>query len=273
MTSSRFLFSNGVVLNSHDTPPITTFLESHPGEELSVTTLVSGNSERLSGIGNVDVERVCEALDVYVYVGSYVPLAFGDRENSARLAVVGHGRDVANAKYSDWVRLRKPLEKWSPSSVTELLLSNDGDQILEGCRTNFFVVCRKAISCAFNLFKFSFHSASPNLNSVCLSKGISFREVAPSWSEHETWEEAFITNSLRLLQHVETIQVPSSWESLHSTTWEEISWEEKQFKDGPGMITAIIQKTWRDNGNDHSSCSSGTERDHGESNSRRFSVM
>ena len=40
-------------------------------------------------------------------------------------------------------RLRKPLEKWSPSSVTELLLSNDGDQILEGCRTNFFVVCQK----------------------------------------------------------------------------------------------------------------------------------
>ena len=39
-----------------------------------------------------------------------------------------------------------------------------------------------------------------------------------------------ITDSLRLLQHVETIQVPSSWESLHSTTWEEISWEEKQFK-------------------------------------------
>jgi hypothetical protein len=78
--------------------------ERSDGEELSVTTLVSGNSERLSGIGNVDVERVCEALDVYVYVGSYVPLAFGDRENSARLAVVGHGRDVANAKYSDWVR-------------------------------------------------------------------------------------------------------------------------------------------------------------------------
>lgn len=40
-------------------------------------------------------------------------------------------------------RLRKPLEKLRPFSVTELLLSNDGDQILEGCVTNFFVVCRK----------------------------------------------------------------------------------------------------------------------------------
>ena len=79
------------------------------GEELSVTTLVSGNIERLSGIGNVDYDddddgRVCQALDVYVYVGGYVVPAFGVRGNGARLAVVGRGRDVANAKYSDWVR-------------------------------------------------------------------------------------------------------------------------------------------------------------------------
>ncbi|KAG5098147.1 hypothetical protein JHK82_048001 [Glycine max] len=30
-----------------------------------------------------------------------------------------------------------------PPSVTELLLSNDGDQILEGCVANFFVICCK----------------------------------------------------------------------------------------------------------------------------------
>ncbi|KAF3946933.1 hypothetical protein CMV_026856 [Castanea mollissima] len=121
------------------------------GEELSVTTLVSGTIERLSGIGNVgydddddddddDDERGCQALDVYVYVGSYVVPAFGVRGNGARLALVGRGRDMANAK------LRKPLEKLRPLSVTELLLSNDGDQILEGCVTNFFVVCRKVPS-------------------------------------------------------------------------------------------------------------------------------
>lgn len=73
-------------------------------EEFSVTVLVSGNSERLCGIENVDDERACEALDVCVYVGSYVPRVFGVRGSGARVAVVGHGRDVANAKYSDWVR-------------------------------------------------------------------------------------------------------------------------------------------------------------------------
>ncbi|KAK8486547.1 hypothetical protein V6N12_003686 [Hibiscus sabdariffa] len=36
--------------------------------------------------------------------------------------------------------LRKPLEKLRPHSVTELLLSNDGDRILEGCITNFFLI-------------------------------------------------------------------------------------------------------------------------------------
>lgn len=29
---------------------------------------------------------------------------------------------------------------------------------------------------------------------VCLSKEIQVREVAPSWSQHELWEEAFITS-------------------------------------------------------------------------------
>ena len=48
-------------------------------------------------------------------------------------------------------RLRKPLEKLRPPSVTELLLSNDGDQLLEGSITNFFVVCRKVCDCQSNL--------------------------------------------------------------------------------------------------------------------------
>ena len=48
-------------------------------EEFSVTLLVSGNSERLCGIENVDEERACEALDACVYVGSYAPRVFGVR--------------------------------------------------------------------------------------------------------------------------------------------------------------------------------------------------
>ncbi|GMP68836.1 hypothetical protein CsSME_00028308 [Camellia sinensis var. sinensis] len=48
---------------------------------------------------------------------------------------------------------------------------------------------------------------------------------------------------LRLLQHVETIQAPSSWKLLESKSWKDVTWEEKQFKEAPGRITAFIQKS------------------------------
>ncbi|XP_057981869.1 uncharacterized protein LOC131167089 isoform X2 [Malania oleifera] len=332
MTSSRFFFTNGIVLTTSDAPSVSSFLQSHPGaytttrthndascllfwerhlrrladsarilcssspelffkcgkseislpiqssiwesviqslvndslskvlpvasserrsgEELAITALVSGNLEKLKGNEEVNGDRISQALDVCVHVGAYVPPVFGKREHGAHLAVVGRGRDVAAAKYSDWVRIRKPLEKLKPPLATELLLSNDGDQILEGCVTNFFAVCRidnneaeeRFLNDNTNSYSFEVQTAPLRdgvlpgvirqlVIEVCLTKGIPLREVAPSWSKHEAWEEAFVTSSLRLMQHVETIQVPSSWESLESKTWRQVSWEEKQFEE------------------------------------------
>ncbi|XP_059666129.1 uncharacterized protein LOC132311963 [Cornus florida] len=342
MSGVRFLFANGVVLPSSDTPPVSTFLESHPGayttsrthndaslllfwerhlrrladsarillnsnpnllfgseksrvssltplgqssvwdsvirslvndsvgkvlpialgerksgEELAITSVVSGNSEKLCENGSLSEEMVSSFLDVYVHVGMYVPPVFGVRENGAHLAVVGRGRDVANAKYSDWVRLRKSLEKLRPPWATELLLSNDGDRVLEGSVTNFFVVCCKENYNDSNDGKGSACSVEIQtapirdgvlpgvirqvIVDICSSNGIPLREVAPSWLERETWKEAFITSSLRLLQHVETIRFPSSWESLESKSWKMVKWEEKRFE-GHGRTTTIIQK-------------------------------
>ncbi|KAL5733400.1 hypothetical protein ACOSQ2_033092 [Xanthoceras sorbifolium] len=223
--------------------------ERRDGEELAVTLLVEGDFQKLSGFEDVSGLSICGVFDVYAHFSGYVPFAFGVHGNGARLAVVGPGRDVAEAKYSDWVRLRKPLEKLRPPSVTELLLSNDGDQILEGSVTNFFVVCRKDNRAA----DFEVQTAPISdgvlpgvirqlVIEVCASKGIPLSEVAPSWSEHELWEEAFITNSLRVLQHVESIQVPRSWELHESKCWDEISWKEKQFEESPGPLTKVIQK-------------------------------
>ncbi|KAM5556128.1 hypothetical protein ABKV19_023823 [Rosa sericea] len=222
------------------------------GEELSITTLVSGN---LGESGDLELEKIGGALDVSIYVGIYVPCVFGVRGNGAQLAVVGRGRDVAAAKYSDWVRIRKSLERLRPPSGTELLLSNDGDRILEGSLSNFFVVRRKDDNEAKEQTIHCFEVQTAPISEgvlpgiirqlvieVCLSKGIPFREVAPLWSEHEFWEEAFITNSLRLMQHAENVRAPSSWESLHGNSWKDISWKEKQFEEGPGMITTILQK-------------------------------
>lgn len=78
--------------------------EWRAGEELSITTLVSGNLGKLGESLNLEQEGNGGLLDVSIYIGSYVPPVFGVRGNGAHLAVVGRGRDAAAAKYSDWVR-------------------------------------------------------------------------------------------------------------------------------------------------------------------------
>uniref|UniRef100_A0A803LZ99 Uncharacterized protein n=1 Tax=Chenopodium quinoa TaxID=63459 RepID=A0A803LZ99_CHEQI len=231
--------------------------ERGTGEELAISTLVGGNFEELSGIqGGDEEEMINRVLDVYVHIGMYMPPVFGVEGNAARLAVVGCRRDFAEAKYSDWARLRKPLEMLRPPSATELLLSDNGDRILEGSITNFFVVrfkgnnevTEKRSINRGTLQSYELQTAPVKdgvlpgvIRQICLSKGIAIREESPSWSEHDSWEEAFVTNSLRLLQHVETIQAPRSWTSLGSKSWKEVSWMEKHFKESPGMITALIQ--------------------------------
>ncbi|KAK4280043.1 hypothetical protein QN277_011719 [Acacia crassicarpa] len=232
--------------------------ERNGDEELAITTLICGNLDALNAWEAVEYEeRLRKILKVHVHVETYIPPSFGIREKSVNLALVGHGRNLASAKYSDWVRLRESLEKLRPPLVTELLLSNDGNRVLEGCLTNFFVVCRKDTDAGNDSFRNgnSFEVQTAPISDgvlpgiirqvvieVCRSKGIPFREVAPSWSEHEMWEEAFITNSLRILQHVDSVQVPIDWKSVHSKTWKDISWEKKQFQGLPGKITAIIQE-------------------------------
>lgn len=103
---------------------------------------------------------------------------------------------------------------------------------------------------------------------------------AKKWYSHSQFHHdiKFIScaDSLRLLQHVEAICIPSSWDSLESRSLEDITWDNKQFKvckflvsstlisnfdilhiyllicsyscsimnyhqEGPGLITTIIQ--------------------------------
>ncbi|KAK8941152.1 hypothetical protein KSP39_PZI010517 [Platanthera zijinensis] len=59
--------------------------------ELAVTALVCSGG--VSGSG---------ALDLYLHIAFYVPPVFG--AVGARLAIAGQGRDIAEAKYSQWAR-------------------------------------------------------------------------------------------------------------------------------------------------------------------------
>uniref|UniRef100_A0A0E0DY80 Uncharacterized protein n=1 Tax=Oryza meridionalis TaxID=40149 RepID=A0A0E0DY80_9ORYZ len=205
-------------------------LDEMPGEDMALTALLRASP----------AEEELE-LEVCVHLGAYVPPVFG--EAGARLAVAGKGRDAAAAK------MRKSMEKMRPPGVTELLLTNDGDHILEGSITNFFVICRreeehplnKPLSVEMTANEFEVQTAPlgdgilPGIMrqiviEVCHDIGIPFREVSPSWSKRKLWEEAFVTSSLRLIQHVETIQAPILWENIESKTWADVSWEVKQFQ-------------------------------------------
>jgi len=214
-------------------------------DDLALTALIRGGDS---------VSR--DGVDVFVHVGTYSPPVFGD--SGARVAVAGTGRAAAAAKYAPWARMRKSMERMRPPGVTELLLTNDGDHILEGSVTNFFVVCQKeehkskepfAVQTLTNMFEVQTAPISDGILpgiirqiviEVCHDIGIPVREISPSWSKHELWQEAFVTSSLRLIQHVESVQVPSLWEDVQSKTWSDVSWAVKQFQ-GPGCITTQIQ--------------------------------
>ncbi|RCV09849.1 hypothetical protein SETIT_2G062700v2 [Setaria italica] len=214
-------------------------------DDLALTALIRGGDSVSS-----------DGLDVFVHVGTYTPPVFGD--SGARVAVAGTGRDAAAAKYAPWARMRKSMEKMRPPGVTELLLTNDGDHILEGSVTNFFVVCQKeehqrkepfTVQTLENKFEVQTAPISDGILpgiirqiviEVCNDIGIPVREISPSWSKHELWQEAFVTSGLRLVQHVESVQVPLLWEDIQSKTWSDVSWAVKQFQ-GAGCITTRIQ--------------------------------
>ncbi|XP_066338880.1 uncharacterized protein [Miscanthus floridulus] len=219
-------------------------------EHLALTALVRGaGADSISGSG--------DGLDVFVHVGKYAPPVFG--ESGARLAVAGRGRDAATAKYAPWARIRKSMEKMRPPGVTELLLTNDGDHILEGAVTNFFVVCQQEERERNGQFSNQTMAANFEVQTaplsdgvlpgiirqivieVCHDIGIPVREMSPSWSNNEIWKEAFVTSSLRLIQHVESVQVPLFWEDIQSKTWSDVPWAVKKFQ-GAGCITTQIQR-------------------------------
>ncbi|XP_039799541.1 uncharacterized protein LOC120664386 isoform X2 [Panicum virgatum] len=215
-------------------------------DDLALTALIRGGDS---------VSR--DGVDVFVHVGTHSPPVFGD--SGGRVAVAGTGRAAAAAKYAPWARMRKSMERMRPPGVTELLLTNDGDHILEGSVTNFFVVCQKeenksrepfSVQTLANKFEVQTAPISDGILpgiirqiviEVCHDIGIPVREISPSWSKHELWQEAFVTSSLRLIQHVESVQVPLLWEDVQSKTWSDVSWAVKQFQ-GPGCITTQIQK-------------------------------
>jgi len=148
--------------------------------------------------------------------------------------MLGSGRALPLAKYSAWASARESLEKAKPVGATEILLSNDGDGLLEGSVTNFFVVAMnpgvEVQTAALG------DGVLPGVIrqlviEVCEEDEIPIREVMPSWQSRETWTEAFVTSGLRIVQPVESIRRCHPWvsgdrlELLANCEWTEVRFE------------------------------------------------
>lgn len=133
-------------------------------------------------------------------------------------AVLGPARHTPAAKDAQWPARRAPLEAAKPAGVAEVLLAADGgNRILEGLVTNFFVVVHKkqkpdgaatplvltapTDECLPGLARAAVFAA-------CAAEGLVVEERAPRASERETWREAFVTNTIRLVHPVWRVSWP-----------------------------------------------------------------
>lgn len=226
------------------------------GEELMLMTFVTGSTDKVKKNTHSDEHN---GFEVYVHVSRCITESVA--KSPTHLAVMGPGRHVPNAKHSEWVRTRQVLEQSRPKGVTEIILSNDGDLLLEGITTNFFVVVsrRKGMVMEANIrvdgekkFENVMLQTAPLkgvlpgvlrklILEICAEQRIPCEEVPPSWRDRHMWIEAFTTNSVRLIQPVGSIQCPIHWDCMSEPeNWQEKSWESLVLQ-APGNLTQFIQ--------------------------------
>ncbi|KAI5078490.1 hypothetical protein GOP47_0006735 [Adiantum capillus-veneris] len=227
------------------------------GGELLIMAYITGEKEDSKGKAAL-VDQ--EGFDVYIHISRCMPIhPESDARKAIRVAIMGLGRFLPNAKHTDWIRTRQALEKTRPKDVTEVILSNDGDLLLEGMITNFFVVVSRRTSAEAELSV----NQDQNWNGlmlqtaplkgvlpgvvrklvleICDENGISSEQSPPSWRYRGSWKEAFTTNSVHLIQPVGHIQSPVHWDGTNEPHYQqEESWEHFTLK-APGSLTDFIQ--------------------------------
>lgn len=226
-------------------------------EELLVMAFITGAAEDHAENTHSNEHA---GFEVCVHISRYLPINPDVANSGIQVAVMGLGRDLPNAKHSEWVRSRQALEKRRPKDVTEIILSNDGDLLLEGLVTNFFVVSRgkemvikTKTSTGEEKKRENFVLQTAPLRGVlpgvirkliveiCDEQGIPFEESPPSWHGRHSWVESFTTNSACLIQPVRSIRCPVLWQGTNEPhNVQEKSWEHLNLQ-VPGSLTQFIQ--------------------------------
>lgn len=132
-------------------------------------------------------------------------------QKGVEVRVVGLPRKQPTIKHSQWVVDRQALKQHLAPTTAEGLLCTDDGYLLEGMITNFFVVTDDGNggSCVVTAPIDAGVLGGVMRRGVlqaCAALGIQVKEEAPHWSTHRSWQEAFLTNSLRPLQPVKRIQ-------------------------------------------------------------------
>jgi len=151
----------------------------------------------------------------------------------------GSPRKMPQAKLSNWIRERMPLEKMKDESVGEIVLTNE-DCIYEGLTTNFFVVRNQTVETANNgVLEGTMQRV---VIEACKNLGIKWQYRHPRLSEAHTWTEAFVTNVVKIITPVHSALVPVSSKGNTITTLQNKN-DDNGSNDGKALMNLRSENT------------------------------
>lgn len=167
-------------------------------------------------------------------------------DEAVSVHVVGKPRSNPDVKATNWVLERHPYEiKLYLSDAAEGLLQDAEGHLLEGLKTNFFIVrkCKDTGAIALQTAPVTSvlgGTSRARVLDACKQLGLAYDLTAPHPRDRDTWQEAFICNALLPLQSVACIK------------FEAESWGQQDVQSGltirlpfaPGETTAALRKMY-----------------------------
>ncbi|GJP30100.1 hypothetical protein CLOM_g22310 [Closterium sp. NIES-68] len=212
--------------------------------------------------GTAIATPLLQGVEVYVHASTVrtTPLASLALPPPICAAVMGPGRHTPLAKFSSWPLVRRALETAKPAEARDVILSTDGNALLEGITTNLFIVARtepasdtshgppwrgyelQTASLESGILPGSIRQA---IIDACGERGIPIRIQAPQWSERATWVEAFVTNALSIVQPVSSMLMPATWPSdIGYDSWQSVdkwlTWQAPTLEENYGSRSTFL---------------------------------
>eukprot|EP00850_Spirogloea_muscicola_P003176 SM000012S25438 [mRNA] locus=s12:1096641:1100924:+ [translate_table: standard] len=225
------------------------------GLELAVTILICSQATAMQ-----HRKDLLNSVDVFVYSSRYrAHCPEGSCPPAVEVAVLGQGRLAPLAKCSTWATDRQLLEQAKPPGVAEIILSSNGNMLLEGLVTNLFIIVSCDITNAAKVAGCTTSSSvvvqtASLVDGVlpgvtrhlvlrsCHKAGIVVHERAPRWDQRHTWQGAFLSSAMQIVQPVQVVRMSNPWVAqvdASSCCPAELKWTEWQ---SPGVVGNLIER-------------------------------